>query len=165
LKDPIIVSDRTRFEAFDFISTALTIKIHIKSNTFRTAVENKSQVRKLIEPPEVFKPLPEVKDGKLGDIPTIADLGVEDKTLNPDVRSAFPFKGGETAAVERLNYYYWKSECVAKYKETRNGLIGEVSWPVKFLYPFVLKMKFFPTFVGCSRSSFSNWIDIRIVYS
>jgi hypothetical protein len=61
--------------------------------------------------------------------------------LNPDVRSAFPFKGGETAAVERLNYYYWKSECVAKYKETRNGLIGEVSLPVKFLYPFVLKFE------------------------
>jgi hypothetical protein len=120
---------------------SLTIEIHILSNTFRTAVENKSQVRKLIEPPEVFKPLPEVKDGKLGDIPTIADLGVEDKTLNPDVRSAFPFKGGETAAVERLNYYYWKSECVAKYKETRNGLIGEVSLPVKFLYPFVLKFE------------------------
>ena len=33
--------------------------------------------------------------------------------------------GGESAALERLDYYLWKSDCVAKYKETRNGLIGE----------------------------------------
>ena len=40
-------------------------------------------------------------------------------------RSAFPFSGGETSALERLNYYLWASDCVAKYKETRNGLIGQ----------------------------------------
>ena len=27
--------------------------------------------------------------------------------------------------MDRLNYYLWTSDCVAKYKETRNGLIGE----------------------------------------
>ena len=89
-------------------------------------MENKSKVRSLIEPPETFKPLPQVKDGKLGDIPTLADLGVADKTEKGDGRTAFPFKGGETAAIERVNYYYWQSNCVAKYKETRNGMIGEV---------------------------------------
>ena len=67
-----------------------------------------------------------MRDGKLGDIPTLGDLGVEDKTGNVDPRTAFPLPGGESAAIERLNDYFWKSDNVAKYKETRNGLIGEV---------------------------------------
>lgn len=41
-----------------------------------------------------------------------------------DERSAFPFCGGETAALARLDHYLWNSKAIATYKETRNGLIG-----------------------------------------
>lgn len=92
---------------------------------FRTAVEKGTKIRPLIQTPESLKPLPLVNGGKLGDIPALKDLGIEDNVEIPDPRSAFPFKGGESSAVERLNYYLWKSDCVAKYKETRNGLIGQ----------------------------------------
>ena len=90
-------------------------------------MENKSKVRGLIITLDNLKPLPEVRDGKLGDIPTLADLGLDDKSDKSDPRSAFPFSGGESAGIDRLNFYFWKSDSVAKYKETRNGMIGAVS--------------------------------------
>lgn len=43
----------------------------------------------------------------------------------PDVRAAFKQKGGEMAALSRLNYYLWESNKIQGYKETRNGLLGE----------------------------------------
>ena len=42
-----------------------------------------------------------------------------------DERSAFSGRGGARAASERLRYYLWESRCVERYKETRNGLVGE----------------------------------------
>lgn len=48
-----------------------------------------------------------------------------------DVRSAFPFIGGESAGIERLHYYFEESRKVATYKITRNGLIG-VDYSTKF---------------------------------
>ncbi len=41
-----------------------------------------------------------------------------------DGRTAFPFEGGEVAALEHLEHYLWKTQNIARYKETRNGLIG-----------------------------------------
>jgi len=38
--------------------------------------------------------------------------------------TAFPFRGGEYAAHERLKDYLWNSHNILKYKETRNGLLG-----------------------------------------
>ncbi|MCF8058800.1 MAG: DASH family cryptochrome [Bacteriovoracaceae bacterium] len=43
---------------------------------------------------------------------------------NHDVRSAFPFKGGEKAAIERLRSYTYETNAIESYKKTRNGLIG-----------------------------------------
>ena len=36
-----------------------------------------------------------------------------------------PFKGGETYAWERLNYYFYQSKLLSSYKQTRNGLLGK----------------------------------------
>ena len=41
-----------------------------------------------------------------------------------DSRTAFPFKGGEGQALKRLEDYFWGTDAVATYKDTRNGLIG-----------------------------------------
>lgn len=38
--------------------------------------------------------------------------------------SAYPFAGGESAGLSRLGDYFWQSDGVAHYKETRNGLVG-----------------------------------------
>ena len=42
----------------------------------------------------------------------------------PDARGGFAFSGGEAAARARLDHYLWESGAVARYKQTRNGLVG-----------------------------------------
>lgn len=44
--------------------------------------------------------------------------------IEPDNRTAWPFKGGETNALHHLQDYIWKKQLIATYKITRNGLIG-----------------------------------------
>ncbi|NVJ88149.1 MAG: DASH family cryptochrome [Flavobacteriaceae bacterium] len=56
-------------------------------------------------------------------IPTLKELGLNSFEISK--KTAFPFKGGETAALERLNYYLFESKKVGFYKKTRNGLVGK----------------------------------------
>ena len=56
-------------------------------------------------------------------IPTLENLGLESFKL--DKNSAFPFRGGETAALKRVENYFFETENLSEYKKTRNGLIGE----------------------------------------
>ncbi|RXG24853.1 DASH family cryptochrome [Leeuwenhoekiella aequorea] len=55
-------------------------------------------------------------------IPSLQSLGLEH--FKRDSRSAFPFKGGENQALERIQSYFFKSKNLKNYKETRNGLVG-----------------------------------------
>jgi deoxyribodipyrimidine photo-lyase len=45
--------------------------------------------------------------------------------LKVDARKTLDFKGGETEAHKRLDYYFYKSRRIDTYKETRNGMIGD----------------------------------------
>lgn len=56
-------------------------------------------------------------------IPTLETLGFKDFEIHP--KSAFPFKGGETQALQRLQDYFFKTKKLGVYKKTRNGLIGK----------------------------------------
>ena len=56
-------------------------------------------------------------------IPTLQDLGFEDFETHP--HSAFPFKGGQTEALNRLNDYFFETKKLGFYKKTRNGLVGK----------------------------------------
>ena len=56
-------------------------------------------------------------------IPTLKELGFTDFETHP--KTAFPFFGGETEALKRLNYYLFDSKKVSFYKKTRNGLMGK----------------------------------------
>lgn len=55
-------------------------------------------------------------------IPSLQELGLA--TFKKDHRTAFPWQGGEDAAWERLNDYFWTTKKLAYYKKTRNGLVG-----------------------------------------
>ena len=55
-------------------------------------------------------------------IPTLQDLGFEDFEIHEN--TAFPFSGGENAALKRLNTYFFETKKVSFYKKTRNGLVG-----------------------------------------
>ena len=56
-------------------------------------------------------------------IPTLRSLGFEDFNTHPN--SAFPFKGGENSALNRLDDYFFQTKKLGFYKKTRNGLIGK----------------------------------------
>lgn len=55
-------------------------------------------------------------------IPSLQALGLSNFEM--DSRTAFPFKGGESSAMERVQHYFWETKKLAYYKKTRNGLIG-----------------------------------------
>ncbi len=88
---------------------------------FRKEVERIVPIREPLPAPE--KPLAKLGIPiTAGDIPSISDFGHE--PIESDPRSAIQFKGGETAALERLQYYFGDSQLVKTYKETRNELLG-----------------------------------------
>lgn len=86
---------------------------------FRKRVEKYSSVRPPLEAPEYIKS-PTIKTSG---IPSFATLGISPPPK--DERAAIRFKGGSIAGFERVDHYFWESDAVAAYKETRNGLIGE----------------------------------------
>lgn len=88
---------------------------------FRKNVEKHSKIRttKSIYNTNFNKDLIENNKTK---IPTLKELGFANFTPHPN--SAFPFKGGETEALKRLNNYFFKTKKLGIYKKTRNGLIG-----------------------------------------
>ncbi|MEM9819825.1 MAG: DASH family cryptochrome [Bacteroidota bacterium] len=58
-----------------------------------------------------------------GEIPALEDLGYEPFETHP---AATHFKGGESEGLRRLQYYFWETGAISNYKETRNGLLGEL---------------------------------------
>ncbi len=54
--------------------------------------------------------------------PSLETLGYSSFEIHPS--SAFPFNGGESSALARLEYYFFESKKLGYYKKTRNGLIG-----------------------------------------
>jgi len=55
-------------------------------------------------------------------VPNLEHLGFKPFDIHP--KSAFPFQGGEKAALDRLNDYFFETKKLGFYKKTRNGLIG-----------------------------------------
>lgn len=107
---------------------------------FRKDVESGCKVRAEKRMPDKLKPLPPALVGISENLPTLQDLKLEGTCgltwlrrrlqtfylTEPqiDARSAFPFSGGETAALSRLKSYLWDTRAVETYKITRNGLLG-----------------------------------------
>lgn len=108
--------------------------------TFRKALEPlKSNIRYPIPPPRSLPPLPDHIPAQslpfkipvdfetfLSDLRApVEDLGLPRQISWPiHVQSAHPFKGGETAAHQRVCHLL-ASGALSKYKKTRNGMVGE----------------------------------------
>jgi deoxyribodipyrimidine photo-lyase len=87
---------------------------------FRKEVEKKSVVKPTVPTPTKLPKLPEVE---IGNIPDLSDLGLEEPEF--DSRSVLQFQGGESAGLSRLKAYFWDSDRLKVYKQTRNGMLGE----------------------------------------
>jgi deoxyribodipyrimidine photo-lyase len=88
--------------------------------SFRKKVERDSSVRSCFEAPGTMR-FPEDMDP--GELPELAEFGFTNTDFFDD-RSVMKFKGGETEALKRLQDYFWNSNAVKTYKQTRNGLVG-----------------------------------------
>jgi deoxyribodipyrimidine photo-lyase len=86
---------------------------------YRKQVEKHTRVRGLFTCPDKINS-PNIEDVVW---PELEDLGL--RAFTKDTRTAYDFKGGEIEAVKRLNDYLFVTHSISKYKETRNGLIGE----------------------------------------
>ncbi|BBN00002.1 cryptochrome [Marchantia polymorpha subsp. ruderalis] len=91
---------------------------------FRKACETNSRIRPACKMPHQMGPLPDSveKIGGCGPLPTLADVGLTPREQSPS--GVMHFAGGETAALARLQDYFWVKDKVRAYKETRNGMLG-----------------------------------------
>jgi len=133
--------------------------------SFRKKTEKETEVRPVFETPEKIN-TPTIPPQI---IPTLKDLGLNEVEI--DIRSVFPFQGGETAALERLNYYLFENKFIQSYKETRNGLIGidyssklsawlaNGSISPKYIY---WKIKEFETIYGANESTY--WLIFELLW-
>lgn len=87
---------------------------------FRKQVEKSSSVNSVLPSPRTLEKLPEGIE--IGELPTLETFGLEAPRF--DDRAVLPFKGGETAGLDRLDHYFWKGDRLRVYKETRNGMVG-----------------------------------------
>lgn len=87
-------------------------------SNFRKKTEKDSEIRAPFEAPTKINS-PEIR---LLELPTLDALGLTKTSI--DSRGVLPFKGGESEAIRRLNHYFYDTQCLSSYKETRNGMVG-----------------------------------------
>ena len=85
---------------------------------FRKKTEKDAEIRPPFTAPKQINS-PEIPAIEL---PTLEDLGVSKTTI--DSRAVLAFKGGESEAIQRLQHYFYDTQCLSTYKETRNGMVG-----------------------------------------
>ena len=87
--------------------------------SFRKEVEKTVPIRLPIAVPNELKNFKVITEDQGV---TLEDLG--HTHFEADDRTAIFFEGGETKALERLQYYLWETDLIKSYKETRNELLG-----------------------------------------
>ena len=85
---------------------------------FRKKTEKDAEIRPPFEATTKFNS-PEISPLEL---PTLEALGLAKTTI--DSRAVLQFKGGETEAIKRLQHYFYDTQSLSTYKETRNGMVG-----------------------------------------
>ena len=85
---------------------------------FRKRIEKECTVRKPFDKPKQILS-PELPPFVL---PSLKELDLP--TPKMDTRAVLKFKGGETQAMKRLTHYFYETQSLSQYKETRNGMVG-----------------------------------------
>jgi deoxyribodipyrimidine photo-lyase len=132
---------------------------------FRKKIEKDSTIRPTFEKPNEINS-PEIPASVF---PTLEALGLEFSEI--DSRAAIKFIGGETEAIKRLNHYFFDSQCLSKYKETRNGMVGE-DYSSKFSAWLALgcispryiykKIKYYESQFGANESTY--WLVFELIW-
>lgn len=86
---------------------------------FRKKLEKYAELRNEIEAPAQ---IPSPKKIKETSSFNLNDLGLTEVMFSK--KSVLNFKGGETEAWQRLQHYFFETDSLREYKETRNGMLG-----------------------------------------
>lgn len=85
---------------------------------FRKKTEQEAVIRKpFVKPEQIHSPeIPTLQ------LPALEELGLP--KIEMDARAVLSFKGRETSALQRLKHYFFDTQFLSTYKETRNGMVG-----------------------------------------
>ena len=98
-------------------------KLPNKFTTWRNKIERgEVPIRDPYPVPASLPPLPDGLDA--GSVPGMEDLGWGEEDGVADARAAYPFRGGESAGLGRVEEYFWERDALKTYKKTRNGMLG-----------------------------------------
>ncbi len=91
---------------------------------FRKCVEQEVEVAPPLPAPVTVPALSSELRDKINavQLKKISILGHDE--LEPDPRAVLRFEGGETTGLKRLDDYFWQRDCLSKYKQTRNRMLG-----------------------------------------
>lgn len=101
---------------------------------FRNKVEKNTKIRSpLLSPTSLPFPMKGSADyqaisDQVSFSPSLKDLGYSSDEISEaekvDARGVMVFRGGETAALQRVKEYIWDKDLLKDYFDTRNGMIG-----------------------------------------
>ena len=87
-------------------------------SSFRRKIEKNLKVRRVYTEPDELTCSFETET----ELPALSDVGLEDPM--EDERAVLGFRGGEEEAWNWMTEWIWERDCLQRYKETRNGLVG-----------------------------------------
>ncbi len=108
----------TQCQAKSFWQSSLILKKDLPF-PFEQFPNGFSDFRKKVEYQLVIQPPVQTKWENLKQL----DAQKLEKPKNENSNLKSLFKGGESEALKRLDHYLWKTDAIASYKETRNGMI------------------------------------------
>lgn len=116
--------------------TTLSSILHSGFTPFKEKVERRCRIRDML-PPIQYGQLPpaELPVEMLSEtcnfdyMPDLTTLGFTEEEIsaatNPDTRGVMPFRGGELAALARVQQWIFEGDHLKDYFDIRNGMLGE----------------------------------------
>jgi deoxyribodipyrimidine photo-lyase len=123
----LLVHDETTMIAADDLPFVIDGLPEVFSN-FRRLVEKSCRVRAPLAVP-TLAPLPEdlradAEASANAAMATAQSAEAREAAASTDPRASFTVHGGRSHGLARMQRWFWETDCVARYKETRDGLVG-----------------------------------------
>ena len=123
----LLVHDETTMIAVDDLPFAIDQLPEVFSN-FRRLVEKSCRVRAPLAVPSLASlsdSLCDDAEASSNATMAAADLmEARETAVTTDPRASFTVHGGRSHGLARMQRWFWETDCIARYKQTRDGLVG-----------------------------------------
>jgi deoxyribodipyrimidine photo-lyase len=123
----LLVHDETTMIAVDDLPFAIDQLPEVFSN-FRRLVEKSCRVRAPLAVPSLAALSGSLRaDAEASANATMAAadlMEAREAAVTTDPRAAFTVHGGRSHGLARMQRWFWETDCIARYKQTRDGLVG-----------------------------------------